>query len=293
MRSHDYYDILGVPRDATPAQIKLAYRRLAMKYHPDHNPGDASAKAKFQRIREAYEALSDPERRAEYDRNPDRENPEAPGQEPPRPEPPKKKRQSYWEEEERYCQENFTPEAIRVLRIVTPICNIFCYGLILKWIFGFAPAVLGAAVLAVAWYLGGRWSALLIGLLAAAIGYWMAGTTGMQAGDLFASHQSAAYETAGKCPLAKTWADRRICLNPALSSLNQKMEEAYDRLRKQSPRPGSVEKSQRKWHGKLEECMDDACVEILLRQRIRALDRQSAALRGKRAESAASAAGRP
>ncbi|MGQ9739217.1 MAG: DnaJ C-terminal domain-containing protein [Armatimonadota bacterium] len=63
----DYYAILGVPRNATEKEIKQAYRRLARKYHPDVNPGDKSAEEKFKEISEAYEVLSDPEKRAKYD----------------------------------------------------------------------------------------------------------------------------------------------------------------------------------------------------------------------------------
>jgi molecular chaperone DnaJ len=64
----DYYEILGVPRDATPEEIKRAYRRLALKYHPDRNPGDKEAEEKFKEIAEAYDVLRDPEKRAMYDR---------------------------------------------------------------------------------------------------------------------------------------------------------------------------------------------------------------------------------
>jgi molecular chaperone DnaJ len=64
----DYYAILGVPRNATQEEIKRAYRRLAMKYHPDRNPGNREAEEKFKEISEAYEVLSDPQKRALYDR---------------------------------------------------------------------------------------------------------------------------------------------------------------------------------------------------------------------------------
>ncbi len=63
----DYYDILGVPRHATQEEIKKAYRRLALKYHPDRNPGDEKAAERFKEISEAYEVLSDPQKRAIYD----------------------------------------------------------------------------------------------------------------------------------------------------------------------------------------------------------------------------------
>ncbi|MBX5475687.1 MAG: molecular chaperone DnaJ [Clostridia bacterium] len=64
----DYYEILGVPRDADAETIKKAFRKLARQYHPDANPGDPEAEAKFKEINEAYEVLSDPEKRARYDR---------------------------------------------------------------------------------------------------------------------------------------------------------------------------------------------------------------------------------
>ncbi|RME86102.1 MAG: molecular chaperone DnaJ, partial [Zetaproteobacteria bacterium] len=63
----DYYEILGVPRDADLNTIKRAYRKLALKYHPDRNPDDPEAAEKFKEITEAYEVLSDPEKRRRYD----------------------------------------------------------------------------------------------------------------------------------------------------------------------------------------------------------------------------------
>jgi len=68
MRMKDYYSILGVPRNATQEEIKEAYKRLAKKYHPDRNPGDKTAEEKFKEINEAYQVLSDPQKRAQYDR---------------------------------------------------------------------------------------------------------------------------------------------------------------------------------------------------------------------------------
>lgn len=67
MEFKDYYAILGVPRNADEKEIKKAYRRLARKYHPDLNPGDKEAERKFKEINEAYEVLSDPEKRKRYD----------------------------------------------------------------------------------------------------------------------------------------------------------------------------------------------------------------------------------
>jgi molecular chaperone DnaJ len=63
----DFYEILGVPKNASDEDIKKSYRKLAMKYHPDRNQGDASAEVKFKEAKEAYEMLSDAEKRAAYD----------------------------------------------------------------------------------------------------------------------------------------------------------------------------------------------------------------------------------
>ena len=63
----NYYEILGVDKNATPEQIKAAYRKLAMKYHPDRNQGDEAAAEKFKEINEAHEVLSDQQKRAAYD----------------------------------------------------------------------------------------------------------------------------------------------------------------------------------------------------------------------------------
>jgi molecular chaperone DnaJ len=65
---NEYYDLLGVPHDASQDDIKKAFRRLARETHPDANPDDPNAEAQFRRIAEAYEVLSDPQRRAAYDR---------------------------------------------------------------------------------------------------------------------------------------------------------------------------------------------------------------------------------
>lgn len=66
--SRDYYEILGAERGASPEELKAAYRKMALKFHPDRNPGDHTAEGKFKEVNEAYSVLSDPERRAHYDR---------------------------------------------------------------------------------------------------------------------------------------------------------------------------------------------------------------------------------
>lgn len=64
----DYYQVLGVPRDVDAGELKKAYRKLAVQYHPDRNPGDRDSEARFKEAAEAYQVLSDPEKRALYDR---------------------------------------------------------------------------------------------------------------------------------------------------------------------------------------------------------------------------------
>ena len=66
-QKRDYYEVLGVEKNADDAALKKAYRTLAKKYHPDMNPGDAEAEKKFKEASEAYAVLSDPEKRRQYD----------------------------------------------------------------------------------------------------------------------------------------------------------------------------------------------------------------------------------
>lgn len=83
----DYYEVLGVARGATPEEIKKAFRQLALKFHPDKNPGDTSAEAKFKEINEAYQVLGDEQKRARYDQFGDADGPSMDGMHmPPTPE---------------------------------------------------------------------------------------------------------------------------------------------------------------------------------------------------------------
>ncbi len=68
MSKRDYYEVLGVAKTATDAELKSAFRKLAMKYHPDRNPGDKAAEERFKEVQNAYDVLSDDEKRKAYDR---------------------------------------------------------------------------------------------------------------------------------------------------------------------------------------------------------------------------------
>src|SRR5215218_8499800 len=68
MSKRDYYEVLEVSRTCSEAELKTAFRKLAMKWHPDRNPGDKDCEHKFKEINEAYESLKDGDRRAAYDR---------------------------------------------------------------------------------------------------------------------------------------------------------------------------------------------------------------------------------
>ena len=64
----DYYELLGIVRSAGEDEVKKAYRKLALQYHPDRNPGDKQAEERFKEVSEAYQVLSDPQKRAQYDK---------------------------------------------------------------------------------------------------------------------------------------------------------------------------------------------------------------------------------
>src|SRR5262245_20559150 len=67
MSKRDYYSVLGVSRQASADELKKAFRKMAMKYHPDKNPGDKAAEERFKEVNEAYDVLSDPKKRQMYD----------------------------------------------------------------------------------------------------------------------------------------------------------------------------------------------------------------------------------